>query len=80
MALNGGNWQYDICGILFPFAPLAKDYLSPKFIQLIGKDKKPFKLDMKFIQWLVGFTDGEVNISLIKNKKKYTKSSSKLFL
>lgn len=40
---------------------------------LVGKNKRPFKLDIKFIEWLVGFTDAEGNFHLsLKDLKNNT--------
>jgi len=43
---------------------------SPTHLTLIGKNKKPFKIEINFIQWLVGFSDAEGNFHIsLKNFK-----------
>jgi hypothetical protein len=51
---------------LLPVAQFGKVKVkeSKKYLTLIGKDGKPFKISKKFIEWLVGFSDAEGNFHL----------------
>jgi hypothetical protein len=51
---------------LLPVAQFGKVKVqeSKNHLTLIGKDRKPFKISKKFIEWLVGFTDAEGNFHL----------------
>jgi len=47
-----------------PLISLYKCDYNNQILLLKGTNKNPFKLDMNFIHWLVGFTDGEGNFSM----------------
>jgi hypothetical protein len=47
-----------------PLISLYKCDYNNQILLLKGTNKNPFKLDMNFIQWLVGFTDGKGNFSM----------------
>jgi LAGLIDADG endonuclease len=48
--------------------PILLSVQKTEYLTLIGKNKRPFKIETKFLEWLVGFSDAEANFHLsLKN-------------
>jgi len=67
--INIGEFS-PLWSVSYNFFPCVKCKESPTHLTLIGKNKKPFKIEINFIQWLVGFSDAEGNFHIsLKNFK-----------
>jgi hypothetical protein len=63
---------YTFLSSSYPFVRV-KYKENQEHLTLIGKNKRPFKIDVKFIEWLVGFSDAEGNFHI--SLKKFTSTN-----